>query len=290
MKNILVPTDFSIAAWNATQYALQLFAESECVFHFLNAYTPELHSNRLMAGRVTDAAKDYSAQTASEKGLKKTLQCIKKQYHNPLHKYKTISSFSMLIDVVKEVVEKQHIDFIIMSASGGADDESIFLGRNTVRILNHIDSCPVMVIPERAVFENLHSISVISEFNHLFKGDELNPVVELARYFNSTVQIASMQNATPQITELQQINHEIIAEKLGSIYHNFYKLDTESSLTTTLKKYVDHTNCQLLVMSNNANSYLRNLCNDYIVGKSIFCCHVPILSLQLIENNISISH
>ena len=36
MKNILVPTDFSIAAWNAKQYALQLFAESECVFHFLN--------------------------------------------------------------------------------------------------------------------------------------------------------------------------------------------------------------------------------------------------------------
>ncbi|MDO6472483.1 universal stress protein [Maribacter sp. 1_MG-2023] len=290
MKNILIPTDFSQPAWNAIQYALQLFAESECVFHLLNAYTPELHSNRLMAGRVTEAAKDYSAQTASEKGLKKTLQHIKKQYNNPLHNYKTISSFSMLIDEVKEVVEKQHIDFVIMSASGGADDESIFLGRNTVRILNHVNKCPIMVIPPRAVFENLHSISVVSELNHLFKSDELSPVVELARYFNSTVQIASIQNATPQITELQHINHEIIAEKLGSIYHNFYKLDTEHSLTTTLKRYVDHTNCQLLVVSNNTNSYLRKLCNDYIVGKSIFCCHVPMLSLQLIENNISISH
>ncbi len=290
MKNILIPTDFSLPAWNATKYAMQLFAESECVFYFLNAYTPELHSNRLMAGRVTEAPKDYSAQTASEKGLKKVLQRIKKQCNNPLHSYKTISSFSMLIDEVKDVIEKRHIDFVIMSASGGADDESIFLGRNTVRILNHINKCPVMVIPPRAVFENLHSISVVSEFNHLFKSEELSPVVDLARYFNSTVQIASMQNATPQITELQQINHEIIAKKLGSVYHNFYKLDTEGSLTTTLKRYVDHTNCQLLVLSNNANSYLRNLCNDYIVGKSIFCCHVPMLSLQLIENNISISH
>ncbi|WP_282050411.1 universal stress protein [Maribacter aquivivus] len=290
MKNILIPTDFSLPAWNATKYAMQLFAESECVFYFLNAYTPELHSNRLMAGRVTEAPKDYSAQTASEKGLKKVLQRIKKQCNNPLHSYKTISSFSMLIDEVKDVIEKRHIDFVIMSASGGTDDESIFLGRNTVRILNHINKCPVMVIPPRAVFENLHSISVVSEFNHLFKSEELSPVVDLARYFNSTVQIASMQNATPQITELQQINHEIIAKKLGSVYHNFYKLDTEGSLTTTLKRYVDHTNCQLLVLSNNANSYLRNLCNDYIVGKSIFCCHVPMLSLQLIENNISISH
>lgn len=289
MKNILIPTDFSPAAWNAVQYALLLFADSECIFYFLNAYTPEIHSNRLMAGNVSDTIRGCSAQTASEKGLRKTINRIKKEYKNPLHRYTSISSFSMLIDEVKEVVEVKHIDFIIMSASGAVDDESIFLGRNTVRILNHVDTCPVMVIPPRAVFENLHSISVVSEFNNLFKGEELSPVLALARYFNSTVQIACIQNATPQLKELHQINHEIIAEKMGSIYHNFYKLDTEISLTYTLKSYIDQANCQLLVMSNNTNSYLRNLCHDYIVGRSTFCCHVPLLSLQLSKNNISIS-
>lgn len=289
MKNILIPTDFSPAAWNAVQYALLLFADSECIFYFLNAYTPEIHSNRLMAGNVPDTTRDCSAKKASEKGLRKTINRIKKEYKNPLHRYTSISSFSMLIDEVKEVVEEKHIGFIIMSASGGADNESIFLGRNTVRILNHVDTCPVMVIPPRAVFENLHSISVVSEFNNLFKGEELSPVLALARYFNSTVQIACIQNATPQLKELHQINHEIIAEKMGSIYHNFYKLDTEISLTYTLKSYIDQANCQLLVMSNNTNSYLRNLCHDYIVGRSTFCCHVPLLSLQLSKNNISIS-
>ena len=289
MKDILIPTDFSPAAWNAIQYAMQLFAESECIFYFLNAYTPEIHSNRLMAGNVSDTIRGCSAQTASEKGLRKTINRIKKEYKNPLHRYTSISSFSMLIDEVKEVVEERHIDFIMMSASGGADNESIFLGRNTVRILNHVDTCPVMVIPPRAVFENLHFISVVSELNNLFKGEELSPVLALARYFNSTVQIACIQNATPQLKELHQINHEIIAEKMGSIYHNFYKLDPEISLTYTLKSYIDQANCQLLVMSNNTNSYLRNLCHDYIVGRSTFCCHVPLLSLQLSKNNISIS-
>jgi len=289
MKNILIPTDFSLAAWNATKYALQLFAESECVFYFLNAYTPEMHSNRLMAGRVSDMNKGCSAKSASEKGLRRTIHRIKKEYRNALHQYTAISTFSMLVDEVEEVVEDRKIDYIIMSASGGADDETIFFGRNTVRILNHGYQCPVMVIPPRVPFENLHSISVISEQNHLFKGDELNPVVHLAKYFNSAIQIASMQNTTDQITELQQINHQIITDKLGGISHDFYKLDTETSLTPTLKSYVDHANCQLLVMSNNANGYLRNLCNDYIVGRSTFCCHVPLLSLQLVENNISVS-
>ncbi|MDF4204397.1 universal stress protein [Maribacter sp. SA7] len=289
MKKILIPTDFSLAAWNATTYALQLFAETECVFYFLNAYTPEMHSNRLMAGRASDTTKGCSAQSASEKGLRKTIHRIKKEYRNPLHKYSSISTFSMLVDEVEEVVKENDIDFIMMSASGGADDESIFLGRNTVKILNHAYQCPVMVIPPRVHFESLQSISVISEFNHLLKGDELNPVVELARYFNSTVQIASMQNTTAQVTELQQLNHETFTKKLEGIYHNFYKLDAESSLTTTLKNYVDQTNCQLLVMSNDVNGYLRNLCHDYIVGRSTFCCHVPLLALSLVEHNISIS-
>ncbi|WP_405414025.1 universal stress protein [Maribacter sp. Asnod1-A12] len=289
MKNLLIPTDFSMAAWNAIRYALNLFSESECKFHFINAYTPELNSNRLMAGRISDTLNNCSAQIASEKGLKKTISRIKKEYNNPLHNYECISSFSMLVDEVKEVVTSQHIDLIIMSASGGADDETIFLGRNTVRILNNVNKCPVLVIPSRVEFENLSTISIVSEYSHLFNGIELNPIVELARYFNSTVQIGSVQNTTSYITELQHLNHELISKKLGSIYHNFFKLETNSSLTSTLKKYVDQTNCQLLVLSNNTNSYLRNLCNDFIVGKSKFCCHLPILSLQLIENNISVS-
>ena len=69
MKNILIRTDFSLAAWNATEFALRLFAETKCTFYFLNAYTPEIYSNRLMAGNAVVEAKVCTAQKASEKGL-----------------------------------------------------------------------------------------------------------------------------------------------------------------------------------------------------------------------------
>ena len=289
MRNILIPTDFSTAAWNATKYALQLLAESKCVFHFLNAYTPELYSNRLMAGRIAETSKTCSAQLASEKGLQKTIKRIKKEYNNPLHTYKSISTFSMLIDEVREVVEQQHIDFVVMSASGAADDDSIFLGRNTVRILNNVDKCPVLVIPAAVQFTYLQHISLVSEHNHLFNNDELNPVAKLAKEFNCSVEIASLQNAISPRSDLQQLNHVTIGSSLRNIVHKIQALNMDTTLTTTLKKYVDQTNCQLIVLPNGANSYLRNLCNDFIVGKSTFCCNLPMLSLQLSENNISVS-
>ena len=70
MKNILVPTDFSASAYNAVKFALLLFEGSPCVFYFLNTYTPELHSNRLMAGSVSGFSQNSIAAETSEKGLK----------------------------------------------------------------------------------------------------------------------------------------------------------------------------------------------------------------------------
>ena len=37
-KRILLPTDFSKNARNAIRYALDLYSERECSFHFLNVY------------------------------------------------------------------------------------------------------------------------------------------------------------------------------------------------------------------------------------------------------------
>ncbi len=36
MKCILLPTDFSINSWNAIQYGLSMFKETECTFHLLS--------------------------------------------------------------------------------------------------------------------------------------------------------------------------------------------------------------------------------------------------------------
>jgi len=289
MRNILIPTDFSISAWNAITYALQLFANTECVFYFLNAYTPEISSNRLMAGSISESIKTSSAQIVSEKGLRQTVERVNKEFKNPLHDYKTVSSFSLLLDVVKEVVSEQKIDFIVMGSRGSSDNTSIFLGRNTVRILNNVNTCPVLVIPSDYKFENLHKISVVSESIGFYRSAELNPILSLARIFNSSVEIVTYHNTHINFTELQQDNHDTIHIQLESIPIGHYNLNTKNTLTTALRQYVDQASCQLLVMSNKGNSFIRNICKVFHVGQSTFTCGVPILSLQVSELEVPIS-
>jgi nucleotide-binding universal stress UspA family protein len=288
MKNILVPTDFSPSAYNAVKFALHLFEVSPCVFYFLNTYTPELHSNRLMAGSVSGFSQNSMAGESSEKGLKDVVRRVKKEFKNPLHRYKTISSFSLLKDAVKETIVAHDIDFVIMGAIGSSDNESIYLGRNTVRILNAVTNCPVFAIPYNFEFTKPLNIAFVSDSNHFFNSGELDPILALAKIFNSSVCMITLQHENVQLPELQELNHKLFERKLETVPHTFHQLTIDSSLSLTLDHFFDKTKCQLLVMSNSANSYMKNLCSNFVVERSKFSLKVPIVLIQEAENSVAV--
>ena len=273
MKNILVPTDFSPSAYNAVKFAMHLFEVSPCVFYFLNTYTPELHSNRLMAGSVSGFSQNSLAGESSAKGLKDVVRRVKKEFKNPLHRYKTISSFSLLKDAVKETIVAHDIDFVIMGAIGSSDNETIYLGRNTVRILNAVTSCPVFAIPFNFEFTKPLNIAFVSDSNH---------------FFNSSVCMITIQHENVQLPELQELNHKLFERKLETVPHTFHQLTIDSSLSLTLDHFFDKAKCQLLVMSNSANSYMKNLCSNFVVERSKFSLRVPIVLVQDAKNSIAV--
>lgn len=290
MKNILIPTDFSIAAWNATKYALQLFEATECTFYFLNTYTPELHSNRLMAGTGIIGMQNLSAQLVSEKGLKKIIQQVKKEGKNPLHHYKSISSFSLLIEEVKETVEEYNIDFIIISASGSSENASLFMGRNTVRVINASSNCPVIVIPKDVKVEQIKNIAFIADFSQFYSTEELNTVVAMAKTLKCAVHVVVMNQEEGSMSELQRINQDMIDKSLVSVSHTFHNLKPVDSFSSSLKQFIEQANCQLVLMSNVTNSFINNLCKDFVVERTAFCSEIPLLIIQGVESNSLVNH
>jgi nucleotide-binding universal stress UspA family protein len=288
MKNILVPTDFSTSAFNAVKFALHLFKGSRCTFYFLNTYTPELHSNRLMAGSVSGFSQNSRAAETSEKGLKDIVRRVKKEFKNPLHSYKTISSFSLLKEGVKESIIEHEIDFVIMGAIGSSDNKTIYLGRNTVRILNAVNNCPVFAIPYNFEFTKPLDIAFVSDSNHFFNSDELDPILTIAKIFNSSVRMVTLQHENGQLPELQKLNHKLFERKLEAVPHTFHQLTIDSSLSLELDNFVEKAKCQLLVMSNSANSYMKSLCSNFVVERSKFSLEVPIVLIQDAEHSVTV--
>ena len=129
----------------------------------------------------------------------------------------------------------------------------------------------------------------MSDSNHFFNSDELDPILTLAKIFNSSVCIVTLQQEKGQLLELQKLNHELFERKLENVTHTFHQLSIDTSLAIALDYFFKKAKCQLLVMSNSANSFMKNLCSNFVVERSKLSLDVPIVQIQGAENSVPIS-
>ena len=118
MKNILLPTDFSENAWNATRYAIELFKDEPCNFHLLNTYTPAIVHSRFMAASVHGGVLEDSIRSQSECGLQEVVDKIMLECKYPDHNFNTASSFSLLTDAILDLVQTEDIDIVVTGTKG----------------------------------------------------------------------------------------------------------------------------------------------------------------------------
>jgi len=276
MKNILIPTDFSKNAWNATKYALSLFADEDCTFYLLNTYTPSIAYSRFMA-TTSNVGLEDAISRSSEKGLKKTLSLIKAAYDNPKHTFKTISSFSLLVDEIKELVEDKNIDLVVAGTKGASGLEEVFMGSNTVRILKSVKDCPVLAIPELFDFETPSEIAFATDFNRFYTISELQPLIEIAKTFNAVVRIVHVQYEIKALTELQLFNLNRLRKYLVDVEHYVHTVSELNSVSKTLEVFSEELDIHLLAMLNYQHSYTERLTREPVVKRVAFHTRVPLL-------------
>ncbi|MBA6313457.1 universal stress protein [Cellulophaga baltica] len=286
MKNILLPTDFSSNAWNAITYAIELYKDEPCTFYLLNTYTPAISNSRFMASTLLDEAlvvEDYSKE-----GLKVVLSKILNKYSNPLHTYKMVSSFSLLTDQVKEMVDEFDIDVVILGTKGASGVSEVFMGSNAVKVIKAVKNCPVLAIPEYFEFETPTEIAFATDFNRFYSQSELEPIVSLAKTFNSVIRIVHVQHEIKALTELQQFNLNMLRKYFKEVEHFVHTVSEVNSVSKTLEVFSDELDIHLLAMLNYQHSYMEKLTRESVVKQLTFHSQIPLLVIpELGMNNPS---
>ncbi|GMN10320.1 universal stress protein [Croceitalea sp. MTPC9] len=276
MKNILIPTDFSENAWNATKYAIALFKHEECVFHLLNTYTPSIAHSRFMATSINGSVED-SIQYNSKTGLKKLVSTIKETYNNPRHSFKTISSFSLLADEVKELVADERIDLVVMGTKGASGLEEVFMGSNTVRIIKSVKDCPILAIPQYFEFKKPSEIAFATDFNRFYTASELQPLLDMANTFNATIRIVHVQYEIKALTEIQQFNLSMLRKYLRQVEHYVHTVTELNSVSKTLEVFTNELDIHLLAMLHYQHSYMERMTREPVVKRLAFHTQIPLL-------------
>jgi len=283
MKNILIPTDFSENAWNATKYALHLLEQEACLFHFLHTYTPTAYAYNLNtdSGLIGVESLQTEADMVfqnSQKSLRNILNKIAEHYPNPRHDYDMKSSFNILTDEINKMIEECTIDLVIMGTKGATGAQEILFGSNTLHVLKKAN-CPVLTIPDTFHFKYIDDILFPTDYKHTYTSEILKPVIELAKLNEAAVHSFHIAQED-ELSDAQKANRDLMNECFVNIKHDF-KDAPDTDIYVAIAYYINAHNISLLAMTRRKHSYLERLLFKQNISVIAMHLNIPFLVIPV---------
>ncbi|WP_127138767.1 universal stress protein [Flagellimonas oceanensis] len=283
-KRIVLPTDFSNNSWNAIAYALTLFKNIPCDFFILNAYQVGAFGLSTKMAGANDTRLYNLIKEQSERDLQRELEKIKGFDKNPEHTFKTRSIMDTLVSAIGKTVYKEEIDFIVMGTKGASGLKEVFMGSNTYKVINEIDFCPIIAVPDDYKADGkLDSMLLATGYEHLFENYELRPLLNLAENFNAKLWIAHV-GGLDELTAEQKASRETLERRLKSINYEFVEVEKDISVNNSIQKLVDEDRgIDMIIMINQDHSFFERLTREPVIKKVSFNTKVPFLVVHLFE-------
>ncbi|WP_299249659.1 universal stress protein [uncultured Aquimarina sp.] len=281
-KKILLPTDFSKNAWNAISYAIELYKNEECDFYVLNVFNATGYALESMMIPEPGEKKYDEAKEKSEKGLGKILERLSFRDDYPLHNFFMVSQFNSLLEAIKDLVDKQDIEMVIMGTKGATNASDVVYGSNTVLVMEKVRNCPVMAIPEDVIYTEPKEIVFPTDYKMQVKRRELQYLIEIAKITNAAVCFLYVSNDDTLDNE-QVNNQKLLKEYFDHIPHTFHIL-RNVDVKGGLSAFVESRNSDMITFINRKHSFFGSIFSRPMVKDLGYHSRVPVLALHDIKN------
>ena len=280
MKKIIVPTDFSENAWDALIYAIRLFDDIPCVFYILNTY--QVSSSRVLntMHKVRGTRMYHMLKEASEKALKKIEGYLNDNLLNDKHEYKIVSKSGAFISVLKNFVSKENIDLIIMGTTGASGVKEIFMGSNAVKVIKHINLCPVLSIPKSYEYQELEHVVFATDFKRHYNAIELTCLLELQLIHRFVINVIHIKKENT-LNAIQQQNIEMLKQFFEADKITFEEIDTNTTVEKAIHKYGSKHDAHMVCLLNYEHSLIKRLTNEPIISRVSFHSEIPLLIIPV---------
>lgn len=268
---ILLPTDFSDNAWNATIYALKLFSQEECTFYLLHSKNEKVSAMANMSKKYNDVLRANNLQELTK--LKETVEATNS---NPNHSFEVILSAGGLGESIEAYVKKYDINLIVMGTKGASGAKGFLFGSNTVGIIGRIKKCPILAIPEKSEFEAPKQIAFPTDYNRFYSPSEMGPIKRVAELFNSKINVVHI-NTEEGLNEIQSYNVKAIKEYLQDFDHDFHWMPHYAKKATEINDFVEEHNIDMLAMVSYQHSFYESLTREPVIKKIGSQLKVPFL-------------
>lgn len=280
MKNILLPTDFSDNAFNAIEYAVQLYKNKECTFYLLNTYTPVAYSMATFNEGYSSLLLEEIIRKNSESGLLELEEKLREKYDNSNHSFKRLSSFNLLTDEIKAVVKDRNIDLIIMGTKGATGAKEVFLGTNTMFTIKKVH-CTVIAVPDNFTYKEPKEILFPSDFKFSMQNENLNLLKSICELHNSRLNILNIYLGQPLSKAQENVKNQF-GEFFKNNPHDFHTAE-DVDLVEAIEQFQIKQKIDFLVMIQNKHSFFENLLFKPVIRQMVYHTNMPIMVIPSIE-------
>ncbi len=276
MKNILLPTDFSICAKNATYAALELAATYGATLHLYHVIA---HSKNLSIFAEEDEIKypELAQKVHNAKLLMKEWEEIAKEKNA---KIKTSWSAGNLVTSINQYTENHPIDFLVMGSHGASGKNEFFIGSNTQKVVRAVHT-PVLVIKEKLKSYRIDKVVFASNFNTSEK-TAFQYLLDFVKHFKPEIHLLQINtgswfDAPYTLTKEAMNDFKEMCGDLTCKLH-FYR---DWTIDAGIRHLSEEIGANLIAISNQKRHPLKRIFAGSNVEALVNHSQIPVLSIDL---------
>ena len=244
MKKILIPTDFSSVADNATKYAFEIADVLKSKLFLYHVYTINKVDYDL---NFSDKEQPFRKKV--KLNMKKTMENFKEIITQKGLTIKTKVYQGKVLSLFGRTIKKDGIGLIVMGSKGASGITKVILGSIASTALE-TTKVPLLVVPPKYPFQPLRNI-VLAIDDKEVSPQALLPLQKLAVSFGAEVTILNINTNPNNDTKREnKLN-------LEDVETTFREVLVSKTINSSINEFIEKEDCDLLCMVRRKKSFFE---------------------------------
>jgi nucleotide-binding universal stress UspA family protein len=274
MKTILMPTDFSEIAQNATDYAVQMAKRLNAKMVLFHAYhLPVITSEVPVVVPTLEEIEKDSMEALNELAKK-----IKQK--EPSVTIDCVCQYGLAVDEISGYEKMHNVNMIVMGMHGAGVLSEKLIGSITTSVARKV-KCPVLAVNKDVKYREIKKIVLACDYKEIQNESVLEPLKELVSAFGAHIYVVNVVREPVEIvpTTEQAVVGVKLEHSLETTGHSFHFAENED-VVEGINEFVDKENADMVAMIPRMHSALKDIFREPHIKQMAFHSHVPLLVLN----------
>ena len=274
MNSFIVPIDFSETSHTAARFAAHLTKS-----------IPDAHIILFNVFDRIEAGSDGTPLQSDDEGRRSVMELALSSVKNEMVEI-TDAQISCVaeednnfVNCLEKYVRHNKVDMIVMGITGASRLEQIFMGSNTLNVVNR-RIAPVIIVPPDAQFKSAKNVMFISDFKDIEKTTPLESIKGVLNFFQADLHIVNVDSEHyVELTEEYKIEKAKLEEMFKAFNPEYYFIRLYDFMDA-INQFVEDKNIDMILTVPKNHSFLTNVFKTSHTSKLAYHSHVPIIAIH----------